>query len=108
MPDIQITGVHYEVADRVRAYIVEKLGALKKYHPGLHKIHVTIHQAEKVGYRVDVEMHLPHGKDIIAHDSEQTVYAAVDVVADKCAAQLRRLHDKHAHHGMRHGERAIA
>lgn len=108
MPEIQITGVRFEVSDRIRSYVVEKLGGLKKFHAGLNKIHLTIHQGEKAGYRVDVDMHLPHGKDIIAHDSEETVYAAIDVVADKCAAQLRKLHDKHAHHNMRHGDRAIA
>lgn len=108
MPDIQITGVRFEISDRIRTYVSEKLGGLKKFNAALNKIHVTIHQGEKAGYRVDVDMHLPHGKDVVAHDHEDTVYAAIDVVADKCAAQLRKLHDKHAHHNMRHGERAIA
>ncbi len=108
MPEIQITGVHFEVSDRIRSYISEKLGGLRKFNATLTKVHVTIHQGEKNGYRVDVDMHLPHGKDVIAHDSEETVYAAIDVVADKCASQLRKLHDKVAHHNMRHGERASA
>ena len=108
MPEIQITGVHFEVSDRIRSYISEKLGGLRKFNATLTKVHVTIHQGEKKGYRVDVDMHLPHGKDVIAHDSEETVYAAIDVVADKCAAQLRKLHDKVAHHNVRHGERASA
>ncbi len=108
MPEIQITGVHFEISDRIRSYITEKLGGLKKFNAKLTKIHVTIHHAEKGGYRVDADMHLPHGKDVIAHDAEETVYAAIDVVADKCAAQLRKLHDKDAHHNMRHGDRAIA
>jgi putative sigma-54 modulation protein len=108
MPEIQITGVRFEVSDRIRSYVSEKLGGLRKFNATLTKVHVTIHPGEKSGYRVDVDMHLPHGKDVIAHDSEETVYAAIDVVADKCAAQLRKLHDKVAHHNMRHGERASA
>jgi ribosome-associated translation inhibitor RaiA len=39
-------------------------------------------------------MHLPHGKDVVAHDDEETVYAAVDVAHDKAAAQLRKIHEK--------------
>jgi len=108
MPEIQITGVHFEISERIRSYVSEKLGGLRKYNANLNKIHVTIHHAEKKGYRVDVDMHLPHGKDVIAHDSEETVYAAIDVVADKCTSQLRKVHDKEAHHNIRHGERAIA
>jgi ribosomal subunit interface protein len=108
MADIQITGVHFEISDRIRSYVTEKLGTLAKYNAKLGMIHVSIHHAEKKGYRVDVEMHLPHGKDVIAHDSEETVYAAIDVAHDKCAAQLRKIHDREAHHNLRHGERAIA
>ncbi len=94
MVDIQITGVHYDVSDKVRAYIQTKLGSLSRFHSGLQTVHVTIHEAEKRGYKVDVDMHLPHGKDVIAHDQEPTVYGAIDVVSDKCAAQLRKIHDR--------------
>lgn len=108
MADIQITGVHFDVSDRIRSYINEKLGSLVKFNGKLGKIHVTIHHGDKKGYRVDVEMHLPQGRDVIAHDSEETVYAAIDIAHDKCAAQLRKIHDREAHHNLRHGERAIA
>ncbi len=98
MVDITITGVRYEINDKVRAYVAEKFNVLKKYHAGLSRVHVTIHEGEKFGYRVDVDLHLPHGKDIIAHDAEETVYAAIDVVQEKCATQLKKLHDKQAAH----------
>jgi len=94
MVDIELTGVRYSLSERLKAYIQDKLGALKRFHPGLTHVHVTIRQDPHHGYRVDAEMHLPHGKDIIAHDSEETVYSAVDVVTDKCAAQLRKVHSK--------------
>jgi putative sigma-54 modulation protein len=94
MVDIQITGVHFDVSDRIRGYVQEKLGTLKKYHGQLDKVHVTIHHADKKGYRVDVDMHLPHGKDVVAHDAEETVYAAIDIAHDKCAAQLRKIHER--------------
>ena len=94
MVDIHITGVHYQVSDKVKTYIQTKLGSLHRFHSGLQTVHVTIHEAEKSTYRVDVDMHLPHGKDVIAHDKEPTVYGAIDVVVDKCAAQLRKIHDR--------------
>lgn len=108
MADIQITGVHFEVSDRIRAYIGEKIDVLTKYHAKLSKIHVTIHHAEKKGYRVDVDMHLPHGRDVIAHDSEETVYAAIDIAHDKCAAQLRKIHEREVAQMHQRGERVVA
>lgn len=98
MVDIQITGVHYDVSERLREHVHDKLGALERFNVGLNHLHVIIREEAKHGYRVDVEMHLPHGKDIVAHDSEETVYAAVDTVVDKCAAQLRKAHSKKASH----------
>ena len=96
MVELHISGVHYQVTDKVKAYISEKLGSLTKYHAGLRTVHVTIHAQEQNKFRVDVDMHLPHGKDVVAHDAEPTVYSAIDVVHDKAAAQLRRIHDKEA------------
>jgi len=94
MVDIHIAGVHYQVSDKIRGYITEKFGGLGKYHTGLNKLHVTIHPSEKHGFRVDVDLHLPHGKDVVVHDHEETVYAAIDVAHDKIAAQLRKIHEK--------------
>lgn len=101
MVDITITGVHFQVSDRIRSHVQEKLAPLKRFSADLSRLKVTIHQAEKHGFRVDVDMHLPHGKHVVAHDNEETVYSAIDMVADKCAAQLRRIHgkevDEHRH-----------
>lgn len=100
MVDVQISGVRYHVSDRVRDYATDKFTGLSRFCEGLSLIHVTIHEEDnhKHGYRVDVDMHLPHGKDVIAHDTEETVYAAIDVVVDKCAKQLRRDHDRRSGH----------
>jgi ribosomal subunit interface protein len=94
MTSIQITGVHYHLSEQANAYITEKLGSLNRLYPRLSKVHVTIHKEEKTGFRVDVDMHLPTGKDVVAHDTEMNLHAAIDVVAEKCAAQLRKIHDR--------------
>lgn len=95
MVAIMITGVRYNVSDKLRQHIEDKMAPLARFNPDLQRLHVTIHEA-KIGYRIDVEMHLPNHQDIIAHDTEETVYSAIDCVTDKCAAQLRKLHDKRA------------
>lgn len=100
MVDVHISGVHFQISDKIRERITDKLGGLKKFHQSLSSVHVTIHPAERHGFRVDVDMHLPQGKHVVAHDNEESVYAAIDVVHDKCAVQLRKIHDKEiaSHH----------
>lgn len=95
MVTIHISGVHYHVSDKARSYIEDKLGSLNRFHKGLSSVQVTIHHDEKRdSYRVDVDMHLPTGKDVVAHDTESNLFAAIDIVADKAAAQLRKIHGK--------------
>ena len=94
MVTIHITGVHFTVSDKVREHIADKFGALDRLHPRLNSLHVTIHEAEKFGYRVDVDLHLPSGKDVVAHDTEENLFAAIDVTAEKCAGQLRKIHER--------------
>ena len=104
--DIQVSGVHYQISNRIREYVEEKLGTMTRFNVGLTKIIVTLHHAENKSYRADVEMHLSHEKDAIAHVTAQTVYAAIDGAADKCAAQLRKVHDKHVKRSDRHALKA--
>ena len=98
MVEIHISGVHYQVTSKVRSYVTDKLMTLNKYHAGLGKVHVTIHPQEKHGFRVDLDMHLPHGRDVVAHDSQETIYSAIDLAHDKAVAQLRKIHEKEVRH----------
>ena len=105
MTDIQISGMHsYKVSQRLRDYIEEKLGSLTRFNVGLTKITVTVGEAENNSYHADVDMHLSHEKDVVAHVHAASIYAAIDGANDKCAAQLRRIHDKHSKHA-KHSDR---
>ncbi len=103
MVAITISGVHVNLDERVKTHINEKIGALSRFHQGLSKVHVTVHNAEKNRYRVDVDMHLGNHKDVVAHDAEDTIHAAIDVVSDKCASQLRKIHARDVH-AQRHAD----
>ena len=102
MTNIKITGVHYQLTDHAKTYITEKFSTLNRLYPRLSNLQVTVHKSGKEGFRVDVDMHLPTGKDVIAHDTEDSLHAAIDVVIDKCSAQLRRIHGRESGlHSMR-------
>lgn len=96
MVDIQITGVRYDISDKLKDFIDEKFGSLNKFHGSLHRVQITIHEAPNHGFRVDADMHLPNHHDLAAHAMGETVYAAIDRLKDKATAQLHKVHDKEA------------
>lgn len=98
MVDITVTGVHYTVSEKVRNYVDEKLSNIGRFHNDLQKLIIKIQEADKHGFRIDVEMRLDNNHALAAHSTEKTAYAAIDTVVDKCSKQLRRLHDKQIDH----------
>lgn len=94
LDSIRLSGIHYQISDKVRTYAEEKLAGLGRYSQRLHRVQGTIREESRHGFRVDIEMHLDDGFDVVAHASGETVYAAIDGVMDKCAKQLRRHSDR--------------
>lgn len=105
MLDIQISGIHYNVSAKASAYITEKLSHLDRFHPGLLNIQVTAQEEAKHGFRIDVEMHLTNHKEVVAHHSAETIYAALDGVVDKCSKQLVKIHEKEQARGRGRSDR---
>lgn len=96
---IDITGIKYEVTDRTRKYVTEKIGKLDRFVP----MHARKSMAADVKLR---QVDLPHGnkyevevilqvpeKTIAAKDTTMNMMAAVDIVEAKLATQLRKYKD---------------
>lgn len=98
---IDINGVHMEVGDDLRKYVIKKISRLEKYVPrqARESVHVEVKLKEgkardKNARTCEVIMHLPHDSITI---SETTVnmFAAVDIVEQKLKTQLRRYKERH-------------
>lgn len=93
---INITGINYKVSSAAQEYAVEKIGKLG--HFILESLRGSV-SADVKFERVDrnagdmilvsVVLHLP-GKTLTAEDEQLTEPAAIDVVQEKLAGQLRR------------------
>lgn len=99
---IDINGVHMEVGDDLRKYVLKKISRLDKYVPrqARDSAHASVKLKEgkakdKNERTCEVLLHLPHDSITI---SETTVnmYAAVDIVEQKLKNQLQRYKEKHA------------
>lgn len=93
---IDITGIKYEVGDKVRKYVVDKVGALDRYVPQHARKSMTadvklceVNQAHGNKYEVEVIINVPE-KVITAKDTTMNMMAAVDIVEAKLASQLKR------------------
>ena len=96
---INITGIDYEVNEKTRKYVIEKIGRLDKYVP-LHErrsmtANVKLSQVNREHgnkYEDGVSIQVPD-KIITAQDSTMNMMAAVDIVEAKLAMQLRKYKD---------------
>ena len=95
---IIISGKKLDLTDRIKTAIEEKIGKLERYlHPET-EVKVTV-SAKKATQKIEVTIIPISGPIIRAEDSEENLYAAIDVVYDKLKKQIRRyknkLQDKH-------------
>lgn len=86
---IIISGKQMELTDPIKVAIEEKLGRLDYYlHPDT-ELRVTV-SAKKARQKVEVTIIPISGPIIRAEDSEESLYAAIDIVYDKLNKQLRK------------------
>jgi len=96
---IDITGIKYNVSEKLQKYIMEKVGKLDRYVPShARKTIVADVKLRQVNrdhgnkYEAEVILKVPE-KTIIAKDSTMNMHAAIDIVEAKLIAQLHKYKD---------------
>ena len=99
---IAITGINYEVDERTKKYVEQKVSKLDRYLPRHAKqsasAEVKLAQIdEKHGnkYEAEVLLFVPE-KTLTAKDSTVNILAAVDIVEAKLQAQLAKYKEQHS------------
>jgi len=91
------------LSDRDREYAAKKLGRLDRYFNAAQRVEI-VHREEKLGHRIEITV-FADGLTLRGEDTEETVAAAIDIVADKMENRLRRLKTRivksHRHRGNR-------
>ena len=88
---IHLSPRHMALTAAIHSYVCEKVAHLEKMTPSLIAAHIVLlhDETKKERYVVKVHLALP-GPDIYAEDAEDNLYAAIDLVIDKLAQQLRK------------------
>jgi putative sigma-54 modulation protein len=98
---IDIKGFHTEVHDRLKKYIIKRIGRLDRYIPRQYRADVRAEvivresksQSDKK-YTAEVILHLPEHR-IEAKEATLNMFAAIDIVEAKLKNQLKRYKDTH-------------
>ncbi len=103
---IEIEGVHMEVDDNIRRYVLKKIAKLDKYLPKQAKesahAEVILKSKESKGNRSTCEVTLFLPKETInVKESTQNIYAAIDIVEAKLKHQIEKYKELHASYKLR-------
>lgn len=98
---IEITGIHTEITDDIKKYVIRKIAKLDRYVPkhSRSSVHAEVKlmqqkNQEKRQYVCEVILHLP--KNIVtAKDQTFNMFAAVDIVERKLKSQLLKYKELH-------------
>ena len=88
--EILIRGDKLKVTEAINDYVVEKLKRLEKYIEGNENVRANVVIKVK-NHEQKVEVTIPLKKFILrAEETQEDVYAAIDVIVDKIERQIRK------------------
>ena len=90
---LNITGRNFEVTPAIRDYVQAKLGRLDKHFDSIVNAQVIL-STEPQQHKAEVTLHLT-GKHLHCSDTESSLYAAIDLLADKLERQIIKYKTKH-------------
>ncbi|MAL02130.1 MULTISPECIES: ribosome hibernation-promoting factor, HPF/YfiA family [Alcaligenaceae] len=106
--NLSITGRHLEVTPAINEYVKTKMARVARHFDNVIDTQVML-SVERLKHTAEVTMRLP-GKDLHCEASDENLYAAIDLLADKIDRQVIKYKDKvqnHAHEPLKRQEIAV-
>jgi putative sigma-54 modulation protein len=90
---IHISPRHIQLTAAIHAHVAEKVAHMEEYTDSILAAHVVLlfdeHRSKKKDYQVKIHLAMP-GPDLHAEDTEDDLYAAIDLTVHKLVQQLRK------------------
>lgn len=93
---INLTGHHIEITPALRDYVASRMDRIERHFDNLGNLHVVL-TVEKLRQRAEATLHVS-GADLFADAEAESMYAAIDALADKLNRQVTKHKEKHAEH----------
>lgn len=107
---IDITGIHYEVSEDLKKYVVKKISKLDRFVPRharksiMAEVRLTERKTKTDRHQCEITIHLPE-QQIAAKEATINMFAAVDIVETKLKSQLKKY--KASHGGDKQDHRGV-
>ncbi|MBC7204564.1 MAG: ribosome-associated translation inhibitor RaiA [Pusillimonas sp.] len=103
--NLSITGRHLEITPAINEYVKTKMARVARHFDNVIDTQVML-SIERLKHTAEITMRLP-GKDLHCEASDENLYAAIDLLADKIDRQVIKYKDKvqnHAHEPLKRQE----
>ncbi|MEI8094159.1 MAG: ribosome-associated translation inhibitor RaiA [Spirochaetales bacterium] len=95
--NITIKGVHYDISDRTREFISEKLSHIDPFKDLIVTVEVTVTK-EKASFQVESNVHFRFGSNVHLTESHLELYPAIENLMHKLDAKVSKEKDKLKEH----------
>ena len=93
---LDLSGHHVEVTESLRAYVLKKFERISRHFEQLIDVHCVL-PVEKLRQKAEATLHV-RGNSIHADATEENMYAAIDLLADKLDRCLKKHKEKMTDH----------
>ena len=93
---INLTGHHVDVTPELRKYVDRKFERVSRHFENVTNVRVIL-TVERQSHKAEAAVHVA-GADLFANASHNDMYAAIDTLADRIDAQVRRHKEKLTDH----------
>jgi len=105
---IELTGVHYDISEKLHVYAAKKLNRLEKYVPRAAResahAEVRLRQVQVKGVSrstCEITLHLPH-ENLQATETTLNMYSAIDISTAHMQQQIAGYKEKYSVATLRH------
>jgi putative sigma-54 modulation protein len=99
--NLHLTGHHLEITPALRDYVQSKLERVTNHFDQVIDVKVTL-SVEKLKQKVEATLHVP-GNDLHVECSDDNMYSAIDLLADKLDRQVLKHKEKQGDHHRANG-----
>ncbi len=95
--EVRIQAIHFEIADRLVAFINKKADRLARHNDSISTVDVTLHVVKPetaMNKEAIIKVTVPQHEDIVASKTADTFEEAVDVALEAIDRQLEKRKQK--------------
>ena len=95
---IIVNGRNLEITDAIKAYVKEKIGKVLNHYDQIQMIEVVLSVIKNPSvnqkHTAEAVCRLTSGSSIVSEESAESMYASIDLLADKLNRQVLKYKDK--------------